>query len=138
MQIREIMTRDLDKIESSATIQDAALRMQNEDIGALAVVEGGKISGIVTDRDIVVRGISKGLNPTSDSVGKVETDEMVYVSDSSDVSEAAETMRSKKIRRLLVRDDNDQPVGIISLGDIAGRAEEAKLSGEVLRDIFRA
>ncbi|MFP4053937.1 MAG: CBS domain-containing protein [Phycisphaerae bacterium] len=132
------MTRSLDRIDADSTLKEAAMMMEKNDDGCLAVVENGQITGVITDRDIVIRGVASGANPSDMQVRHVMTENVITCRFDSDVNEAAHLMDEKKVRRLIVKDANDIPVGVISLGDVAARAHQQKLSGEVLEDICKA
>ena len=120
--VEEIMTRDPRTVDSSDTITDAARVMRDSDIGDVVVMDGGQVSGIVTDRDIVVRGIAEGREAESTSVGDVCTTGVETVDPSASVDDALRIMREHDIRRLPVA-KSGRPVGIISLGDLAVERE---------------
>ena len=127
--IRELMTGDPATVDASATLEDAAKLMAEKDIGSVLVVENGEVQGIVTDRDIVVRGIAKG----NESVREVATTDVEALSPDASVEDAIKKMREKNVRRLPVVEDG-KPVGVVSLGDLA----EAKDQDSALADISAA
>ena len=96
--------------------------MRDSDIGDAVVMDGGQVTGIVTDRDIVVRGVAEGVDAESASVSDVCTTGLETIEPEASVDEALSRMREKDIRRLPVAKDG-QPVGIISLGDLAVERE---------------
>ncbi len=116
------MTRDPKTVNADGTIADAARVMRDADIGDVVVVQDGQVSGIVTDRDIVVRGIAEGSDPGSTQVSDVCTTGIETVETSASVDDALRLMREHDIRRLPVVEDGS-PVGIISLGDLAVERE---------------
>jgi CBS domain-containing protein len=116
--VEEIMTRDPRTVDADDTIVDAARVMRDSDIGDVVVMDGGQVSGIVTDRDIVVRGIAEGRDPDSTAVSEVCTTGVETIDPSAAVDDALRTMREHDIRRLPVV-KNGRPVGIVSLGDLA-------------------
>ena len=124
MNVREIMTTNVTKATPENTLVDIAVTMRDENIGAVPVVEDGQLLGIVTDRDIVVRGIADGREPSDTRVEEVLSEEVESVSPDTDVTDAADLMASRQIRRLPVVDDG-QLIGMISLGDIAVKHEES-------------
>jgi CBS domain-containing protein len=128
MLAREIMSSKLEKIGFNATICEAAEKMRLADIGFLPVERAGKIVGIVTDRDIVVRAIAYHLNPDTTAVGKVMTSDVVYCYDNDDLEEAEEIMEEKQIRRLVVLNNDDMPVGVLSLSDFVTKAKDENLA----------
>ena len=137
MQLREIMTSDFHAIPHNATIQEAAKMMREYDIGMLPVTENGKMIGTVTDRDITVRAVAEGGDTEKIPVSKAMTSKLVYAFEDTDVSEAARLMEECQIRRLIVANQEEQPVGIVSLGDLAVRQGDEELSGEVLREVSK-
>jgi CBS domain-containing protein len=127
MQIREIMTRD-----------DAAAKMKELDVGAIPVCDGQKLSGLVTDRDITLRAVAEGRNPSNTRVSEVMSSDIAYCFEDESIERAANLMESKQIRRLPILDRNKQLAGIISLGDISVRTEGSRqrdLAGEALEEI---
>jgi len=118
----EIMTRDPRTVDASDTVVDAARVMRDSDIGDVVVIEDGNVTGIVTDRDIVVRGVAEGRDPDSTAVSEVCTTGVETIDPSASVDDALSLMREKDIRRLPVT-KNGRPVGIISLGDLAVERE---------------
>ena len=127
MKIRHIMTTDIKKATLDNTLTDVASMMRDEDIGALPVVQDGELRGIVTDRDIVVRAIADGKEPSTTTVQEVLSEELESVEPDDDVEEAADLMASRQIRRLPVVQDG-KLLGIVSLGDIAVKHEESTAS----------
>jgi CBS domain-containing protein len=138
MQIREIMTREVDVVAPNASIRDAAAKMKELDVGAIPVCDGQKLSGLVTDRDITVRAVAEGRDPSKTRVSEVMSSEIAYCFEDDPVEQAAKLMESKQIRRLPILDRNKQLAGIISLGDISVRTEgspQKDLAGEALEEI---
>ena len=120
--VEEIMTRNPRTVDASDTVTDAARVMRDSDIGDVVVMEDGQVSGIVTDRDIVVRAVSEGRDPDSTPVSEVCTTGVETIEPEASVDDALSLMREKDIRRLPVA-KNGRPVGIISLGDLAVERE---------------
>ena len=120
--VEEIMTRDPRTVEADDPIVEAARIMRDSDIGDVIVLQGGEVGGIVTDRDIVVRGVAEGRDGGSTSVGDVFTSGVEAIAPNDSVDDALRKMRDADIRRLPVV-DNGRPVGIISLGDLAVERE---------------
>jgi CBS domain-containing protein len=116
--IAAVMTKEPVVLESDSLLTDAARMMRDSDIGDVIVIEGGSVCGIVTDRDIVVRGIAADKDPATTRLGEVCSKDVTTVSSDTPVEEAVRLMRDRAIRRLPVVDD-DRPVGVISLGDLA-------------------
>jgi CBS domain-containing protein len=120
--VEEIMTRDPRTVNADDPVIDAARIMRDSDIGDAVVMDGGQVTGIVTDRDIVVRGVAEGIDPQSATVSDVCTTGVETIEPGASVDEALSLMREKDIRRLPVT-KNGRPVGIISLGDLAVERE---------------
>jgi CBS domain-containing protein len=120
--VKEIMTRNLRTVNADDPIIEAARIMRDEDIGDVIVVEGGTVEGIVTDRDIVVRGVADGRDPESTPVRDACTTGVEALEPGATVDDALRKMREADIRRLPVVED-DRPVGIVSLGDLAVERE---------------
>ena len=138
MQIREIMTRQVDVIRPDASVRDAALKMKELDVGAIPVCDGQKLAGLVTDRDITVRAVAEGRNPSEVQVAEVMSSDIAYCFEDETVEQAANLMESKQIRRLPILDRNKELAGIISLGDISVRTEGSRqkdLAAEALEEI---
>jgi CBS domain-containing protein len=135
MQVFEVMTPDVVVIDAATPLAEAARKMKLLDVGPLPVVEGERLVGVVTDRDITVRATAEGLDPETVQVREVMTPEVVACRDSDDVSDAARTMQLAQLRRLVVVDDHGRLVGIVSLGDIALQAGDDKLTGETLEGV---
>ena len=132
MKVSEIMTRDICLASPSQTLRETAAEMEKRDIGVLPVGDNDRLVGMITDRDIAVRGISHGLGPEA-PVRDVMSAEVKYCFEDDDIDDLAQNMASEQIRRLPVFNDEKRLVGIISLGDLAtcrgGRATGVALSG---------
>jgi CBS domain-containing protein len=135
MLLREIMTQGVVEVPPQMTLREAAERMRTLDVGVLPVCDGEQILGILTDRDIALRGVAEGCDPNTTCVTEAMTPEVIYCFDDEDVRKAAELMEQRQIRRLLVMDHQKHAVGIVSLGDIATRMQDDRLSGEVLERV---
>ena len=116
------MTRDPRTVNAGDPVVEAARIMRDSDIGDVVVMEDGQDSGIVTDRDIVVRGVAEGQDPDSATVSDVCTTGIETIEPEASVDDAVRLMREHDIRRLPVV-KNGRPVGILSLGDLAVERE---------------
>lgn len=116
--IKEVMTTGVTTCDHDATLVEAAQAMERDDIGNVLVVENGNACGILTDRDIVVRGVAKGLDAATARVADLCSHELVTLSPDASVEEAKKLMAQRAVRRLPVV-EKGKPVGIVSLGDIA-------------------
>ncbi|MFN8441400.1 MAG: CBS domain-containing protein [Caldilineaceae bacterium] len=132
MLIKELMTRDVDVIDPDATLQEAARQMKAIDVGSLPVCDGNKIQGIITDRDIAIRAVADGDDPTLTKVKEVMTSNLYYCFEDQPVQEAAGTMQHYQVRRLPIVNRDRELVGMVTLGDIALYTDNQKLSGTTL------
>ena len=132
-QIRDLMTANPTTCEPSTTIVDVAKVMASEDVGPVPIVEGERLVGIVTDRDIVVRVVAEGKDPTTATVGEIASSDLVTVQPDSDLTEAERLMSQSQVRRLPVVEGN-RLVGIVAQADVARAAEEER-TGEVVQQI---
>ncbi len=135
MNVKEIMTCNAETIDSQATLVEAAERMKQLEVGALPVWESGELAGMITDRDITVRGVAQGKDPTTTRVNEVMTPEVFYCFADDDIHEAAELMEEKCIHRLLVLDESNEPAGFVSLADFAVKSRDERLAWEILEKI---
>lgn len=119
--VGEIMTRSVAIVQQDDTLQHAAQKMKSLNVGSLPVCDGDAMIGVVTDRDITVRGVAAGLVPQESRVSDVMTAEMRWCSESDSVEQAMELMGEAQVRRLAVLDENRKIVGVVSLGDLATR-----------------
>jgi len=134
MKVRQVMTTDVITVEPEATLTEAARRMRGLDVGPLPVADGGRLVGMLTDRDIAVRATAEGRDPRNTPVSDVMTRDVVCCFEDDDVLQAARAMAQYRKRRLVVVDAAGRVVGIVSLGDLALRAR-SELVGEALEAI---
>ncbi len=117
--IRDVMTPNPCAIQASASVMEAAQLMRGNDIGDVIVLEGERLCGILTDRDIVVRALAEGMDPETATVGDICSRELTTIEPSASVGQAVRIMRDKAIRRLPVADETSHVIGIVSIGDVA-------------------
>jgi CBS domain-containing protein len=124
MKISEVMTRHVEIVEPEATLKDAAQLMDDQDVGALPVCDNDRLVGIITDRDIIVRAVSAGVDPNRSRVADSMTSPILYCFDDQDSDEVHRMMEEKKVRRLPVLDRSRRMIGIVSQSDlILGHSE---------------
>src|SRR5262249_62126734 len=117
MQVREVMTRNVECVRPGDTLQQAARKMRDLDVGPLPVCgDNDRLVGMLTDRDIVVRAVAEGWEPGSKNVGEAMTPDVLYCFEDQDVVEAARLMKQDQVRRLVVLDRDKRLVRIVSLG----------------------
>ena len=130
---REVMTKGAEFIESKTTVVEAAKKLKELDVGSLPICDGGKLKGMVTDRDIVVKVLAAGKDPGECTVGELIQGEAVTIGADDDIDLAIKTMGEHQVRRLPVIDGTDL-VGIVSQADIARSMPERKV-GELVEAI---
>jgi len=123
MKISEVMTRDVQTVRPDQPVQEAASFMLSADAGSIPVSDGGRLVGMITDRDIAVRGVARGYGPDT-PVRELMTDEIICVREDDDVDDVASKMSQAQVRRLPVIDSREQLCGIVSLGDLSRQADE--------------
>jgi CBS domain-containing protein len=132
--IRDIMTRGVETIARDATLQEAAARMRALDVGVLPVCDGPALAGMVTDRDIAVRGVAEGMVPQESRVADVMTEDVRWCAEDETVESVLEEMGDQQVRRLAVLNAAREVVGIVTLGDLATREPKVH-TDEALREI---
>lgn len=137
MQVSNVMTREPKMLPSNLSIRDGAMQMRELDVGLLPVFENNRLVGVVTDRDLVVRAMAEGLDPTETPLSKVMSPDIVACYEDDDVEIAATYMQQRSVRRVVVLDRENHPVGIVSLGDLSCSECQQK-AGEVLGHVSRA
>jgi CBS domain-containing protein len=116
--LRDVMAKDPVALPADTPLVDAARSMKEKDIGDVIVLDGDEMCGVVTDRDIVVRAVAEGRDPSDTKLGDVCSHDVVTLSPDASIDDAVKIMREKAIRRIPVEEDG-KPVGIVSLGDVA-------------------
>jgi CBS domain-containing protein len=133
--VADVMTQRPRAVTPQTPLNEVAQVMESDDVGAVPLVEGDRLVGIVTDRDIVVRAIAKGKDPKGIPASEVSSRELVTVHPDDDLSDALELMARHQVRRLAVTDD-ERLVGVVSQADVALQAKDKK-TGEVVESISR-
>lgn len=134
MKVKDVMHCGATWIDPDAPISDVAERMRQDDVGAIPIGEKDRLIGMVTDRDIVIRGLSGKQDPLQLTARDVMSEPIVYCTANEELDDAVRIMERKQIRRLPVIDENHRMVGMLSLGDVAARAP-ASLCSETLRAV---
>ena len=130
---RDIMTTPAETLAPTATLTEAAQQLRDLNVGSLPILDGEHLLGVVTDRDIVVRGIAEGLDPSSSTVAEVATGAVVTVDVDDDAADVARIMGERQVRRVPVL-DGGKLVGVIAQADVA-RDLDARTTGDVVEDI---
>jgi len=131
--VSDIMSTDVRVVGPQQTLRSAAQMMRELDVGALPVCDGRRLLGMLTDRDITVRGVAEGLDAAKACVSDVMTTDLEYCTTEQEVQDLMRVMGEKQVRRLPVVDADKNLVGIVSLGDLATR-QNARLD-QTLREI---
>jgi CBS domain-containing protein len=131
--LQEIMTQDIVTVTAEDNIFEIALKMRDHDIGFIPVVEGNKLIGVVTDRDLVLRGYADKRSG-SGAVEEVMTNKPITATPDTTVDEAAHIMAEKQIRRLPIV-KNGELVGVVAIGDLAVNQSSEEEAGQALSDI---
>lgn len=131
--LRDIMAKDVRTCSTNDSLEKVAQIMKSENVGAVPIVEGDKVVGIVTDRDLVIRGIAEN-NLGSATVKQIMSQGLITGTPDMNVEAAAELMSKNEIRRLPIV-ENEKLVGIVALGDLAARDQYSNMAGEALKEI---
>ena len=132
--IRQIMTSNPSTIEPNQSVADAARIMKQEDAGVVPVTENGRLTGMVTDRDIAIRVVAEGKDPKSTTVGEVASTNLVTLDPQQELDEALRLMAQHQVRRLPVVEEDGRLVGVVAQADVARKGDDAK-TGQVVQEI---
>lgn len=128
--IRDVMTGDPVCVDPTDSAADAARKMRDSDSGAILVTEDGRLRGLVTDRDIVVRAVADGRDPARVPVREILSEKVEALSPDDDVERAVQMMRERHVRRIPIV-EGDHPVGIVSIGDLALARDERSALADI-------
>ena len=132
--IKDVMTREVEAARPDMTLKEAAEVMKTKDIGSLPVAENARVVGVITDRDITVRGVAEGRDVASTRVADVMSKDIVTVREDAPVREAEKLMHDRQLRRLPVVNERDELCGYLALAKIA-RQESSERAGQVLKGV---
>jgi CBS domain-containing protein len=136
MNVRDAMTADPRTVSNGTTVVDAARAMRDEDAGIIPVVDGDRLTGVITDRDIAVQVVAEGRDPQVTKVEEIASTSLVTVDPQQDLDEALRLMAKHQVRRLPVCEEDGRLVGIVAQADVARHAG-AERTGEVVEDISK-
>jgi len=131
MKLKEVVTRDVAIIRPEDSLFDAARKMRAYDVGALPVCQGERLIGVITDRDLALRGVAEGLDPRTARVRDAMSTELLSMTGGTDIKEAARQMLERHERRVIVVDGEKRPIGVVSLRDVALVPGGEALAGEI-------
>jgi predicted transcriptional regulator len=123
MKVSEVMTRDVCLVRGDQPVREAARLMSELDVGALPVFEGDRLIGMITDRDITIRGVAEGMGPDAE-VRDLMSDQVKYCFEDDEIGQVCENMSNIQMRRLPVMNREKRLVGIVALGDLAVKHAE--------------
>src|SRR5262249_51835485 len=135
MQVKDVMTRGVECVRPDDTLQQAAQKMKNLDVGTLPVCDNDRLAGMLTDRDIVVRAVADGKDVRQARVRDAMSEGITYVFEDDDVDRAARLMRERQVRRVVVLNRDKRLVGIVSLGAPAVETGDDRLAGRTLEEV---
>ena len=129
--IREVMTKDPITLSRDATVVEAAKAMRDADVGpALITDQSGGLHGIVTDRDITIRVVAEGRDPSSTKLGEIASTGLATLTPDDSVDAAVKIIREQKVRRIPIV-ENNQPIGIVAIGDLAIERDERSALADI-------
>ena len=132
--ISNVMTKNPRTVTADSTVAEAARAMRDEDAGVVPIVEGARVLGVITDRDIAIRVVAEGKDPQGTKVIEIASKELITIDPQQDLDEALRLMAQHQVRRLPVVEEDGNLVGIVAQADIAKHGDEAKI-GEVVEKI---
>ena len=133
MKVSEVMTRDVQTVRPDQPVQQAASFMLSANAGSIPVTDGDRLVGMITDRDIAVRGVAKGFGPDT-PVRELMSDDIICARSDDDLEDVASRMGEAQVRRLPVIDEDDRLCGIVSLGDLS-RQTDQDCAGQALEGV---
>jgi CBS domain-containing protein len=134
MKVSEIMSREPVVVAPGTSLKEAAQLMRDLDVGMIPVCDGETLQGMITDRDIAIRGVASDFDPNS-GVEKVMTRNVLYCFENDAIEDAAKLMEDAQVRRLVVLTADKRLIGILSLGDLATRTDERETVAEAVKAI---
>ncbi len=135
MKVSEIYSQDVELAVPDMTVLEIARKMEERNCGSIPVRDDDRLIGMVTDRDIVIRCVAKGLDPSTTTAQQIMTPGILYCYDDEDAEDVANNMAEAKVRRLPVLNQDKRLVGIVSLGDLAIGCEDGEILAETLERI---
>ena len=135
--VRDVMIKDVVSIDPSASLTDAARKMDDANVGMLPVVEDGKVLGVITDRDIVIRAVAREADPASTAVGDCLSGDAIVAHPEWTTDRAMQTMAQAQVGRLPVLDDEERLVGVVTLSSMAFRAPDRDEALETAQQVSK-
>lgn len=135
MEIREVMSQDVELVNPETSLREAARKMKEGDFGAIPVSENDRLVGMITDRDIAIRAVAEGKDPESTTVRETMSDRILYCFEDQSAEEVEEMMGEAQVRRFPVLNRDKRLVGIVALGDLAKSVRSPQQTGETLEEV---
>lgn len=135
MQVSEVMTSDVETLSAVDTVAYAAARMRDLDVGFFPVTEDGRAIGVVTDRDIALRCCAESKDPRATPVSEIMTSDIIQCRETENLARATRLMEERKVRRLLVMNDDGRVAGLLSVDDLATRMHDPGVFSRVLHQV---
>jgi CBS domain-containing protein len=135
MNIKDIMSKDIKIAEPGAHLNEIAQMMQEHGCGCIIIAKDDRLVGVITDRDIVIRCVSKSHNPNKIKAEEIMSPKILYCRDTDEITDTALNMTRNLVRRLPVLDENKRLVGIVSLCDLAANSDDYSICGKALGHI---
>jgi CBS domain-containing protein len=132
--ISQVMTSNPRGVETSTPVAEAARLMKTEDVGSVPILEGDRLTGMLTDRDIAIRLVAEGKDPQSTTVGEIASRDVVTIDPQQNLDEALRLMAQHQVRRLPVVEEDGRLVGIVAQADVATQGDDAR-TGQVVEQI---
>lgn len=133
---RDLMTSPAECLAPTATLAEAARELSSHDVGSMPVMDGDTLVGVITDRDIVIKGVAAGLDPATTTVADIATVDVVTVGVDHDAKDVARILAEHQIRRVPVLDNDGMVVGVVAQADVARELGD-RITGDVVEDISR-
>ena len=135
MQLKEFINSRVEIVQPGDTLQRAAEKMRELDVGSLPVCDGDRLVGMISDRDITIRAVAKGSDPAAATVSEIMTPDVLWCYEDEEVEQAARIMQEHQVRRIVVLNQAKELVGITSLGELATVTGDRQLAGETLQAV---
>ena len=135
MQLKDFINYRVEMVGTTDSLQQAAEKMRNLDVGSMPVCDGKQLVGVVTDRDITIRATADGKDPTKTQVKEIMTHDVVCCFHDTEVEEAARIMQENQIRRIFVINEDQELVGVTSLGELATVTGDLMMAGETVKRV---
>lgn len=133
--VKDVMTSRVEWVKPDTKLSEIATRMQQNDCGSVLIGEGDRLVGVVTDRDIVLRAVAKGLNPAETTAKQVMSSKVLYCTETDTIDAVAQNMAKAQVRRLVVLNAQKRMVGVVSIGDISSANTQA--TGSAMSEICK-